>query len=426
MHRLAPSPRSSGPVLAGRTRTGTVGRLRVALVLAAAALLPVTLAGAPSARADGPGVGTPWVVSVGDSYISGEAGRWAGSSNASTTPADALGRTAYIDDATRTAEQIPRCHRSASNEALIGGGVGGLDLACSGARTATFTDSGGNVEPGLDFYSDASGHQGQALALQGFATSHRVGAVVVSVGGNDFNLASVVQSCVTDFLTSPSWLPNYCNDDSSVRANFTSANVSDVTARIAAGLQNVRTAMRQAGYADGSWRLVVQTYPSPLPSASGARYPQSGYTRQSTGGCGFWDRDLDWANGTALATINSAVRSAVTTSGVSGAVVLDLSHALDGRRLCEKRVGLYEEVGLSSWTQHGAVDRTEWVNQIRTVSTVVGPYFVQESLHPNYWAQLAFRSCVRQAYDGGAVRGGTCTRAATGLTALGEPVMALR
>ena len=60
-----------------------------ALTSGAAPLLPV-----PAARADGPGVGTPYVVSVGDSYISGEAGRWAGSSNVSSSYADALGSTA--------------------------------------------------------------------------------------------------------------------------------------------------------------------------------------------------------------------------------------------------------------------------------------------------------------------------------------------
>ena len=68
----------------------------------------------------------------------------------------------------------------------------------------------------------------------------------------------------------------------------------------------------------------------------------------------------------------------------------------------EHGVGLYEEVGLSSWTQSGAVDKTEWVNQIRTVTTAgSSPYYIQESLHPNYWGQLAIRSCVRQAYNGG-------------------------
>ena len=61
-----------------------------ATVLAAlAALLLVTTA--PAAQADGPGSGTPWIVSVGDSYISGEAGRWAGSSNTSSTYGGGVG-----------------------------------------------------------------------------------------------------------------------------------------------------------------------------------------------------------------------------------------------------------------------------------------------------------------------------------------------
>jgi hypothetical protein len=49
---------------------------------AAVALAGFGAIGIPAARADGPGVGTPTVVSVGDSYISGEAGRWAGNASA--------------------------------------------------------------------------------------------------------------------------------------------------------------------------------------------------------------------------------------------------------------------------------------------------------------------------------------------------------
>jgi len=403
-------------------------RLRATAVLLALTLSAVlgTLAGpAPQARADGPGVGTPWVVTVGDSYISGEAGRWAGSSNTSSSYADALGPTAYYDNANGTGETIPRCHRSKSDEAYIGGGVNGLDLACSGARTSTFTTSDGYFKPGLDFYN-SGGQQGQALMLQNAAATHNVKMVVVSIGGNDFNFADIVQSCVSDFLTSPTWLKDYCKDDSSVTANFTSANVSAVKTRIATALQNVRTAMRNAGYADSAWTMLVQTYPSPIPNGSGFRYSESGYTRQNTGGCGFWNADADWANASALPTINSTVTGAISQAGITNSRTLDLASAFNGRRLCENTVGLYEERGLTSWTQPGAVDQTEWVNQIRTVSTCCSgsPYYVQESLHPNYWAQLATRSCVRQAWNGGTPRGGTCRIAGTGLVN-GEPWMTL-
>jgi hypothetical protein len=410
-------------------------RTRVRALIAGAVLLPVIVASttaaagahaaAPSVRAAAAPTGAPWVVSLGDSYISGEAGRWAGNTNDSSSEIDALGPTAYYDNAGHTAETITRCHRSQSAEIYIGGGVNGLNLACSGAETGTYTDSG-NFKPGLDFYN-SGGNQGQALMLQNFAATHKVTMVAVSIGGNDFNFSSIVTKCVEDFLTTPSWWPSYCSQDSSVTANFSAANVATVTSHIAQALRNVHQAMANAGYADGDYTILVQNYPSPIPGSSGFRYSQSGFTRQSTGGCGFWDTDADWADGTALPAISGAVANAVAQSGLSNIQQLDISGAFNGRRLCENTVGLLEEQGLSSWTDPGAVDQTEWVNQIRTVSTIgSSPYYVQESLHPNYWGQLALRSCVRQAYNNGAVRGGSCTIAGTGLDGNGDPVMSLQ
>jgi hypothetical protein len=392
--------------------------------LSAAILGALSLAGfAPAAHADGPGVGTPYVATLGDSYISGEAGRWAGSTNNSSSAVDALGSTAYYDNASNTAETISGCHRSKAAEVFIGGGVNGVNLACSGAKTASAL--GSDWKPGLDFYDDGAGHQGQAKMLQAFASTHNIRQVSVSIGGNDFNFASVVQSCVEDWLLSPSWWKDYCNDDSSVKANFTATNVATQRAKIKNAILNVHTAMSNAGYADSQYAITVQDYESPLPNGSGFRYGESGYTRQNTGGCGFWNNDANWANSTALPTINGAVKGAAADTGLSNIRILELQGAFNGRRLCENTVGLLEEKGLSSWTNAGAVDKTEWINQIRTVSTVFGPYQVQESLHPNYWGQKALRSCVRQAYNGGAPRSGTCTIAGTGLNGLGEPNMAL-
>lgn len=394
------------------------------LGVAAVAVAGTTLVSAP-AHADSPGI-APWVVSVGDSYISGEAGRWAGSSDTTTTAADAGGPTAYFDNASHTAETINRCHRSASAEIYIGDGVNGLNLACSGAKTATYHDSMGNFKPGLDFYDNGSGQLGQAKLLQQFATTHNVKLVAASIGGNDFNFGSIVTQCVTDFLTSPSWWPNYCRDDRSVTANFTSSNVAAVQTKIANSLLNVRTAMRNAGYADKSWTLLVQNYPSPIPDGTGFRYGQSGYSRQSVGGCGLWNADATWANTSALPTINATTIAAIAQSRMTNVKTLNLSSAFNGSRLCEKGVGLYEEVGLSSWQQPAAVDKTEWINQIRTVTTAgSSPYYIQESLHPNYWGQLAIRSCLRQAYNAGTPRSGTCARNGSGL-ANGEPKMILQ
>jgi hypothetical protein len=391
------------------------------LAFAAQAALPAV------AKADGPGVGTPAVVSVGDSYISGEGGRWAGNSNQSESLVDALGPTAYYDNSTDTAETIPGCHRSHSNEALIGSGTIGEDLACSGATTATQPYSSGNdFKPGLDFYNDGQGHEGQALMLQQYAASHNVKFVLVGIGGNNYNFASIVTTCVEDFLDSPSWWPTYCSQDSSVTANVSSSNIATQTAAIKQAILNVDQAMLNDGYTNSMFKIMVQDYPSPIPNGSGFRYSQSGYTRQSTGGCGFWNADANWANGTLLPDINNSVLTAASQTGLPNLVTMQLQSAFNGRRLCENTVNLVENSGYSAWNSPGAVDHIEWFDQVRTVSTYGSDYQIQEDLHPDYYAQMALRNCVRQAWSGGSPHGGTCTIASGGgLNSLGEPNMTL-
>src|SRR5438045_9781003 len=88
-------------------------KLVVALFAACATWVAVC---ASAALADGPGAGAPTVVAVGDSAISGEAGRWAGNTNGSSANVDALGPTAYYDNASNTAETTAGCHRSKAAE----------------------------------------------------------------------------------------------------------------------------------------------------------------------------------------------------------------------------------------------------------------------------------------------------------------------
>lgn len=151
------------------------GRLAFATIACALAL-------AAPAAADGPGVGTPAVVTLGDSAISGEAGRWAGNTNGAPGRVDALGPTAYWD--TAAGESIPRCHRSKAAQAFIGDGVLGYDLGCSGATTATHgTAPGEDFKPGIDFYSDAQGRMGRLARCRTSprrATSRRSSACSLS------------------------------------------------------------------------------------------------------------------------------------------------------------------------------------------------------------------------------------------------------
>jgi hypothetical protein len=302
----------------------------------------------------------------------------------------------------------------------IGGGVLSANLACSGART--YTRVGDTFKPGIDFYSDASGRKGQALALQEYAATHNVKAVVLLIGANNYGFADIVQACVANWLTSPSWWKNYCHDDSGISSRFTAARVETETENVRGAIMNVATAMTNAGYQGVPYTILAQTYTSPIPYASGFRYPETGWTRQSIGGCGVWNRDANWAQDTVVRKFNDTIKAAVSRTGLGNVAVLDAESAFTGRRLCENTVGLLEERGIANWQSPGAVDQTEWVSQIRTVTTITGPYQLQEDAHPSYWGQLALRNCFRQAYTSAA--GGRCTSTG-GLNSRGEPNMTL-
>jgi hypothetical protein len=397
-------------------------RALLAAAVLTAAMLAYSLSSlAGVARAEGPGNGTSYTVSLGDSFISGEAGRWAGNTNESSSKIDALGASAYDDNG--SSEAIEGCHRSKSAEVYIGGGVDGENLACSGAKTSSFTTEG-LFKPGLDFYN-SGGHEGQALMLQHFAAAHNVKLVAISIGGNNFNFAGIVQTCIEDFLESTIFYDFYCSEESSVTNNFSASNVSKVKGEIETAIENVATAMSNAGYAASQYTILVQDYPSPIPNGSEFRYTQSGYSRQTTGGCGFWNKDANYANATMLPTIDSTVLGAATATGLSNVKTMELSSAFNSHRLCDKGVGLLEEEGLANWKAAEAVNKSEWFNQVRTITALFPPYELQEDIHPNYWAQLGLRNCLTQAYNGGAPKGGTCTTSGAGLNSAGEPNMSL-
>ena len=107
------------------------------IVAALAVTVTVAALAVPAAHAAPPS-GDGWVVSMGDSYISGEAGRWAGNSS-DPAQTDALGDAAYLDAG--RSESTVGCHRSSTAEIRIGQAQA-LNLACSGAKTARLAARG--------------------------------------------------------------------------------------------------------------------------------------------------------------------------------------------------------------------------------------------------------------------------------------------
>ena len=399
------------------------GLLALAVIAGCAAEEETTRSAAASKS--GPRDGEVWVVSLGDSIISGEAGRWAGNQSGSTSAVDALGASAYADGP--NGETINRCHRSASAPIHIGD-ARSVNLACSGARTSTRVDEEGNFKPGIDFFSDGD-RKGQALLLEEFARDHTVSMVALSIGANDFRYGPIIEQCVKAYLA-PALFGKYCKNDDDVRGFVGDAAQRQVLADTTDAMINIATAMENAGYSDDEWTLGVQLYPNLIADPSAMRYAESGYDRQLKGGCGLRDDDVTWwGTDTVMPLLNrnltraaDAARSARPGLQV---VFMDASNAFNERTLCHTAVQRVRgDGGASSWQDPDAVDRSEWAMEINIVNP--NDTYQQESMHPNYWGQLALRSCWRQAWNRGDVRGGVCERAGDGLNDQGEPNMALR
>ena len=77
---------------------------------------------------------------------------------------------------------------------------------------------------------------------------------------------------------------------------------------------------------------MLQGYPSVVPRASEARYPEVDPQR-STYGCPFYDTDLDWARDQAVSEIGGMVKAAAARA--TGAEYLALN-AFQGHEICAK------------------------------------------------------------------------------------------
>ncbi len=349
--------------------------------------------------------GQPVAVSIGDSYISGAASRWQGNAvdPGLDSVIDRLGSEAYWD--TTDGESVEGCLRGIVSPVSFWPNA--INLACAGSHTISLrvdTLSGERLKPGVDSFDDGS-LQGQLVHLREVAEVADVRLVALSTGGNDLGFKEIVTECVTSFATTPHWAPSYCRDSDLVRRALSEEGLARLRSAVAGAVERTVSAMRESGYADDRWTLIVQGYPSPLPPASAMRYAERGWDRVLQGGCGFWDSDLDFLE-ESLPRMNAAVFAGVAdaerATGKS-IVTVDTERIFEGRRLCEK--GAQPADGVPEDRLPAVAER---VAAIFAVEGLVGPFRVSESLHPNYFGQLALRDCLRQAWNDGKPRSGSC------------------
>jgi len=392
----------------------------------------------------------PWVISLGDSFISGEGGRWAGNTNflPNLRSETDTGERAYYDY--EEGESIEACHRSRA--AMIHITVArSMNFACSGAITVSEYSCSSTLgietcywKPGVDRARpedfpevdlDEFGPAiGQAEMLARFAKGRDVKMVVLSIGGNNFHFGTIVTKCVVGYL-----FASKCSENEDLDAFLTQDWQDRVRGEVKTAIQEIVWAMRAAGHEDGTWTLVQTFYPKPIATGDKMRYTETKGAnleyRQDVGGCGFRNDDADWAVKTVLPTVNATIKQAAYDAkkyfedrgGHVRLVQLDNSEAFRGHELCHREVKRVNSAnpedrgGVRHWRAKGASDKSEWMKEIELFQG--SAVTKEEGFHPNYWGQLALRNCLRQVWNGGdIVSGGSC-KPLRGKNRYGEPNM---
>lgn len=350
-------------------------------IFVAAAVLGVAACLAVAEEADaGTGARTTAIVAMGDSFISGEGGRWLGNGTEAFGTRSGTDRAAY-DCGWAGCRYDPHlvygrsedsgCHRSdvapiRSAPIRVGEAV---NLACSGARAA-------NLWPGADGGESLRDEPPQADRLATVAARDDVRLVVAAVGANDVGFGGLVAKCALDWARSDPAHPVRCRRGAQARVD---AALPAMRSDLERALRGIRATMAHAGYRRESYRLLVMGYASPFPAGRFVRYPEDGWSRLRRGGCPLWDADADWAARQATPAIDATMRAA---AHATGAEYLDLRHALDGHQLCDRRA---RRVGPAGPDPRSA----EWVRRLGFAQGSV-----RESLHPNAYGQRAIGACI--------------------------------
>lgn len=289
------------------------------------------------------------IVSLGDSAISGE-----GAGN--------------YEPGTR-GENGNWCHRSANalvHKTSVASRT--INLACSGAEAANVSLAD------TTHYTEGS----QARRLIGIAQQYRVTTVVIQVGANDEPaFADTILDCISR------WFNPFGSGCRSRLQNEWPQRVAAMAPRVVQALTDVKSAMSQAGYANGSYNLILASYASPLTE----RMDEVLHGPQ---GCPFRLSDAQYGRTVAVPQLSEALRGAATQAG---AKFLDFSRATEGREACSG----YGDSS-TEWQNRVTVDPWAWVTG---GLDAVGIHMAQESFHPNAKGHAQLGRCVTEFVNSG-------------------------
>ncbi|MQA15256.1 MAG: hypothetical protein GEV09_14130 [Pseudonocardiaceae bacterium] len=259
------------------------------------------------------------------------------------------------------------CHRSADSliyQLELPGVTERINLACSGAHADDIGFARFQRTPG----------SAQAARLREVALRYRVQAVVVAIGANDDpRFADTMLRCIQ------AWARRSDPPCSAALAPQWPQRLDAMAPKVAGALADIRAAMRRAGYADGEYTLVLQSYPSPLTENIDP-------SLQDLSGCPFRTEDLAWVRTRAVPQLSAALRE---VAEAAGARFLDLSRAAAGHEAC-------------SWP---AAPSREWINRLRVDFELLrreetGHRALAESFHPNALGYSRIAGCLGEFLRG--------------------------
>lgn len=332
---------------------------RLFAVLTAGALAAAALCAPAPAAADSPSERPAAIVAMGDSLTAGEGG---GAYEPGLPPFGSY------------------CHRSSNAQVAQAGPAGlgvAVNLACSGATTDDVRIGG----------TGRYGEPPQAEQLRTAARTYDIRTIVLNVGANDIPAAGLTITCAGAYLVPGPPCSRAWN-------TLLPERLSAMEPRIEKDLRDIRTVMRQTGYDDEAYDLILQSYPS----------PSSGLSRYSTAqrglqGCPFQDADFAWVHDVAFPMLSQSLEKAA--ANVSGVRFLGLSAALQGGQVCAPGI------------THGGELSWGLFLDVSALSHGIGPDLVSQSLHPNAGGYRQLARCL-QEFEQSPARSAECERGTDG------------
>ncbi|MDQ6744481.1 MAG: GDSL-type esterase/lipase family protein [Actinomycetota bacterium] len=250
-----------------------------------------------------------------------------------------------------------------------------VNIACSGAVTKNiFRTSSGGV--------GQNGELPQADQLSMVARQTKVRLVVLSIGGNDLGFSSIVNACLQAYETFGA--PCQPSQQAAIDAKFPTA-----MANVGKAIDEIRAVMQSAGYSRSAYRMVLQSYPSALPRGSEIRVPEIDHNaRTNIDGCPVYNSDATWARDSVVSQISNGLNSVAASRS---AQFLDLRDLLQGREMCSVSTRLADP------THPPSATTSDWARFLN-LSAVETQGQLQETFHPNSYAQRALGKCLSLIY----------------------------